>query len=580
MSMIIHHVVPGSEEWLALRAHKDTASEASAMMGASKKTSRSELLRMKATRTEKEFSAWVQKNLLDNGHKIEALALPLAEKLVGDDFYPVTVTNTDYDGLLASLDGMNEAATLNWECKSWNEEKANDVRSGKVPDEDLWQVVQQMMLTEAERTLYTLSDGTEERTIHVYLSRCKKREKELLRGWAQFNKDLAGYTVEEAKPLTVAAPVERLPAIIYQMNGLALTSNLDVFKAAAEQAVIDSKLPLVTDQDFADREALCKAFSEAEAKIKLLQEQVLGEVQDIDKFTRELTEIGQLIRQARLAGEKQVKDRKDTIRIEIRESGEKALAEHIAKLNESLGGKVSLPHIIDNFAGVMKGKRTLATLQDAVDTELARLKIETETICEGMVANLATLREKSKGVEFLFRDAQDLVQKDSETMVLIIDSRINEHKVAEQARIEAETARIRAEEQAKAEAAAQAKAAAEAKALADAESARIAQEAADAEAERIKAEKAQAQQEPAKEAPAVEQVEPETAALDLEPAKTFEAFDLASNKDETVITMLISKAEYDKLRADQDMLHALQEAGVDNWDGYSEALEILKSWNA
>ena len=103
--------------------------------------------------------------------------------------------------------------------------------------------------------------------------------------------------------------------------------------------------------------------------------------------------------------------------------------------------------------------------------------------------------------------------------------------------------------------------------MADAESARIAQEAADAEAERIKAEKAQAQQAPAKEAPAVEQAVQETAALDLAPTK-----------DETVITMLISKAEYDKLRADQDMLHALQEAGVDNWDGYSEALEILKSW--
>lgn len=579
MSMIIHHVVPGSEEWLALRAHKDTASEASAMMGASKKTSRSELLRMKATRTEKEFSAWVQKNLLDNGHKIEALALPLAEKLVGDDFYPVTVTNTDYEGLLASLDGMTEAATLNWECKSWNEDKASDVRSGKVPNEDLWQVVQQMMLTGAERTLYTLSDGTEERTIHVYIDRCKKREKELLKGWAQFNKDLAGYTVEEAKPLTVAAPVERLPAIIYQMNGLALTSNLDVFKAAAEQAVIDSKLPLVTDQDFADREALCKAFSEAEAKIKLLQEQVLGEVQDIDKFTRELAEIGQLIRQARLAGEKQVKDRKDTIRLEIRQKGEEAIAEHIAKLNDSLGGKVILPRIIDNFTGVMKGKRTLATLQDAVDTELARLKIEAETICESMAANLATLREKSKGVEFLFRDAQDLVQKDSETMALIIDSRISEHNAAEQARIEAETARIRAEEQAKAEA----------KAAAEAERIRKEEQ---AEADRIQAEAAAKQkaEDDAAKPPKQEEFKKPAQFLpvaapceEVKPVQATEAVvtaDFAEGRDTTGRTMIVSKVEYDQLRADQDMLHALREAGVDNWDGYSEALELLASWNA
>lgn len=569
MSMTIHSLSQGSAEWLALRADHDTASEASAMMGASKKTSRTELLRMKATKSEKEFSDWVQKNLLDKGHNIEAMARPFAEELVGDDLYPVTITNSQHQGLLASLDGMTENASTNWECKSYNAEKAAYVADGVVPPEDLWQCVQQMMLSGADMTLYTLSDGTREKTVHVWLDRCGTLEEQLKRGWAQFNKDLAEYGIEEAKPLVVAGPVERLPAIIYKMNGLALTSNLDVFREAAEQAVIDSKLPLVTDQDFADREALCKSFSEAEGKIKLLQEQVLGEVQDIDKFTRELAEIGQLIRQARLAGEKQVKDRKDTIRLEIRQKGEEAIAEHIAKLNDSLGGKVILPRIIDNFTGVMKGKRTLATLQDAVDTELARLKIEAETICESMAANLATLREKSKGVEFLFRDAQDLVQKDSETMVLIIDSRINEHKVAEQARIDAETARIRAEEQAKAEAAAQAKAAAEAKALADAEAARIAQEAADAEAERIKAEKAQVQQAPAKEAPAVKQAVQETVALDLAPAK-----------DETVITMVISKAEHDKLRADQDMLHALQEAGVDNWDGYSEALEILKSWNA
>ena len=96
------------------------------------------------------------------------------------------------------------------------------------------------------------------------VDRCEASEDQLKRGWSQFNKDLSEYGIEEALPLVVAGPVERLPAIIYKMNGLALTSNLDIFREAAEQAVIDSKLPLVTDQDFADREALCKSFSEAE----------------------------------------------------------------------------------------------------------------------------------------------------------------------------------------------------------------------------------------------------------------------------------------------------------------------------
>ena len=37
----------------------------------------------------------------------------------------------------------------------------------------------------------------------------------------------------------------------------------------------------------------------------------------------------------------------------------------------------------------------------------------------------------------------------------------------------------------------------------------------------------------------------------------------------------ITKKEYDQLISDQEFLNALQGAGVDNWDGYDEALEIL-----
>ncbi|UVD36587.1 hypothetical protein RCXUPER_169 [Rhodobacter phage RcXuper] len=36
-------------------------------------------------------------------------------------------------------------------------------------------------------------------------------------------------------------------------------------------------------------------------------------------------------------------------------------------------------------------------------------------------------------------------------------------------------------------------------------------------------------------------------------------------------TVTISRAELDKLRADSEMLAALEAAGVDNWEGYSIA---------
>lgn len=449
--MKIHNLVQGSPEWHALRSKCDTASEASAMMGASKHTSRSELLRMKATGSEKEFSEWVQKFLLDRGHEIEAAARSFAEGHIGEELFPCTATSDDYPNLLASFDGVTMLEDAIFECKSWNETKAEAVREDRVPDEDYWQVVQQLVVSRAEKALYMVTDGTPGRTVFCWMELSEEDEKRLLAGWAQFNEDRANYKPTEAKPEVIAAPVSSLPAINYQLNGLALTSNLKVFRAAAEQAVLDSKKPLQTDQDFADREALNKAFSEAEGKIKLVREQVIGEIKDVDAFCRELGEIGELIRQARLAGEKQVTARKEQLKTEIRQKGITAFNAHVEAINQRLEF-ATLPKIAENFAGVMKSKRTIASLQDAVDTELARLKIEANAEAEKISANIRHFRMMAGDMEFLFADKADLVHKDGETMKLIINARLDEHAKAEAARLDAERERIRQEEAAKIEA--------------------------------------------------------------------------------------------------------------------------------
>lgn len=41
-------------------------------------------------------------------------------------------------------------------------------------------------------------------------------------------------------------------------------------------------------------------------------------------------------------------------------------------------------------------------------------------------------------------------------------------------------------------------------------------------------------------------------------------------------TVTISTEEYDKLQEAERLLEALQQAGVDNWDGYPIAQEILE----
>ena len=42
------------------------------------------------------------------------------------------------------------------------------------------------------------------------------------------------------------------------------------------------------------------------------------------------------------------------------------------------------------------------------------------------------------------------------------------------------------------------------------------------------------------------------------------------------LNITISKKEYEELLEDQKLLQCLQGAGVDNWDGYDYAMEMMK----
>lgn len=51
-----------------------------------------------------------------------------------------------------------------------------------------------------------------------------------------------------------------------------------------------------------------------------------------------------------------------------------------------------------------------------------------------------------------------------------------------------------------------------------------------------------------------------------------------SKTDAKMIT--ITEEEYDELIEDQQFLRALEGAGVDNWDGYEMAQEMVEEWDS
>lgn len=463
--LIYHQVQQGDDEWKTLRPNYKTASEASVIMGCSPKTTRSEAIRLKATGTEKEYSQWVEEVLFPRGHKVEALARPLVEAMIGEDLYPAVVSRGDW---LASLDGFTMDARLISEIKQWNEAKAADVREGKLPEEDRWQVVHQLAVTRAEKCLYVVSDGTESKTVTLWVSPNEEDFKALAIGWAQFDADVAAYAPTEVVPAVVGRAPESLPALRIEVQGMVTASNLAEFKAVALAAIAKVSNNLQTDQDFADAEKAVKWAKEIEDRVDGAKNHALSQTASIDELFRALDEIKAAARDMRLQQEKLLVTRKQEIRDGILLAAKAEWAEFLEKLNKTVG-KLTVPAVAPDLAAAMKGKRTLDTLRDAASTALAKAKIEAHQLADHIRASVEILRDEAKGYEGLFADAQQLVGKPHDDLRATIKVRVAEHQKAEADRLERERAKIRAEEEAKA------RAAVEAEAKAKAEVERIAQ---------------------------------------------------------------------------------------------------------
>lgn len=430
--MKIHNVAQGSAEWLALRAKFRTASEAPAMMGASKYQTRTDLLAAKKTGITPDVTP-SQQFIFDKGHATEALARPLAEALIGEELYPIVATEGN---LLASMDGATMLGETLFEHKLWNESVVAQVKAGDLAPHYYWQLEQQLLVSGAERVIFVCSDGTPENFVHMEYRPVAGRAAQLIEGWKQFEADLANFEMADAPSIVVGKAPDELPALRIELTGMVTASNLKVFEDSA-LAVIDSvKTTLSTDQDFADAKKAVKWCGDVEEAVAAAKKQALSQTQGIDELFSSLDRISAHARETRLKVDKLVKAQELLVKTNIKQKAELALADHIAAINKTLG-KVTLPHVVSDFAGAMKNKRTIASLQDAVDTELARAKIDASQAADGIRLNLTSLAEHAVDHAFLFSDVQQLVTKANDDLVTLIKFRISEHQKAEQANADA-----------------------------------------------------------------------------------------------------------------------------------------------
>jgi putative phage-type endonuclease len=440
------NLVQGSPEWLAVRATHFTASEAAAMLGISKYQTRNELLKQKATGLAPEVDANKQ-FLFDRGHAAEARARPIVEERIGEELFPATgVLEVEGLPLLASFDGSTMAEDTNWENKLPNADLKAAVQAGRIPEQYHPQLEQGLLVSGAKKCYFTTSDGTAENTFGCWYKSNPELRARLLSGWKQFAEDLKNYQHVEIVEAPKADVIEQLPVVVVNVTGALSGSNLAAVTPRFDSFLATVNKDLKTDNDFANGESTAR-FSRGTAKaLRTKSKEVIDQVSDISDAIRVLDLYADKFDALGLELEKLVKSRKEAIRNEIIAAAKAKFAEHVANLNRRLG-KSYMPVVAADFAGVIKNKRTVASLHDAVDTELARVKIEANEIADRIETNIKI----SQVVEypFLFSDLATICTKAPEDFVAAVKVRISDHLAQEDAKAEAQRARIRDEEIAK-----------------------------------------------------------------------------------------------------------------------------------
>ena len=435
--MKIHALTQGSPEWLAYRKAHFNASDAPAMMGVSAYKTRNQLLKELHTGLAEEINAGTQR-LFDNGHRFEALARPLAESIIGEDLYPIVGSLDIYS---ASFDGCTMAEDKIMEHKTLNAELKQVLQMGDIlPLQYRIQMEQQLMVSGADSCLFMASKWNGDDLVdeyHTWYAPDMDLRAKIVAGWEQFAADLVRFTPEAQKAETVGHTPEQLPALRIEVTGMVTASNLAEFKATALAAISNVNRQLHTDQDFADAEKSVKWCADIEERLAFAKQHALSQTSTIDELFKAIDDIAAEARCTRLEIDKLVKARKEAVRMEIVQEGQKALADHIANLNVRIG-KPYMPSVPADFGGAVKGKRTIDSLRDAMATTLANSKIEANAIADRIQINLNAMTATHAT---LFADLATLAIKPADDFLAVVKNRITEHQTAVDAKLVEEAAK-------------------------------------------------------------------------------------------------------------------------------------------
>lgn len=421
-------LIQGTPEWHAHRNTHDNASEAASMLGVKGAyISRRKLVQQKATGVEPDIDPYQQQRF-DDGHKHENAARKMAEDIIGEELYPQTVSK-EIEGLKlsASLDGLTMMNDVTWEHKLLNKQNGPPMDQGVIPDVYKPQMEQGLLLTGASKCLFMVSkDGDRESMRYAWYESDPALRAALIPGWKQFHEDVDAFDItliEDSKPAPVGRTLDSLPQLYVEVRGEVTASNIDEWKQATvelvEQMIIDPE----TDEDFATAEKEQKWVGTARKKISSLKDQVMTDSAAIGELVDVLDFMDALLREKKGIQAKAIKAKKESLKARSVNAADVAFKDYIQKINAALE-PVRLPAIVPNWAVVIKGKKLISSIEDALDAELARCKILANEHRLSIESNLKKFKVATADHAALFHDMQALVLKPEDDMLAAITARI------------------------------------------------------------------------------------------------------------------------------------------------------------
>lgn len=443
--MKVHTFPQGTPEWHQHRAKHFNASDAPAMMNLSRypNATRDALLYRVKTGVEDEVTPEMQR-LFDKGHRDEAAARPYADELTGVELFPVTGSR-EVDGLSlsASFDGMDEFSTpytIAWEHKSLNQDLAEEVPVGELHVMYRIQMEHQLLVCGLDKCLFMASeDGNRDTAVYTWYVSDPKLRADVIAGWKQFAKDLETYEPASAPEVIVGEVYTSLPAAVVSVEGQVKSSNLPAVRDMAEAFVERlSENKFETDQDFADAENAEKILKEGETQMDQAMANTIAQIPEVDMAFKEMRAIKKMFADIRLPFGKKVVEEKNRRKQEYITAAKAEIRAHINALEDEFDFEVRIADTAD-YTGVIKNKRTVSSIQNALNSEVARVKIEVDAAASVIRKNIKALDERGHYFH-LFGDLPFVVQKPHDDFINLLESRIAQAEEVERKKQEAEKA--------------------------------------------------------------------------------------------------------------------------------------------